>query len=218
MTHPLRLTIYVDGFNPYYALLKPDPAVRWLDLAALAAALRPQAPATVRYFTAKVRPIPDPGARTRQRLYLKALETLPDVTVHFGHFTTHEVRMALVAPAPGGPNTARVWKTEEKGSDVNIATFLLLDGHDRLYDEAIVISRDSDLVEPVREANRRFGPVHVLNPRNVHSDLALAAASYGPLDPAILPRCQLPDTVQLPSGRSVGRPPTWKRGRPSTAP
>ncbi|MBA2255285.1 MAG: NYN domain-containing protein [Chloroflexi bacterium] len=192
--------------------------MRWLDLGALAATLRPQASTTVRYFTAKVRPVPDPGARTRQRLYLKALETIPNVTVHFGHFTTHDVRMALVSPSPGGPNTARVWKTEEKGSDVNIATLLLLDGHDRLYDEAIVISGDSDLVEPIREANRRFGPVHVLNPRNVHSDLALAATSYGPLDPAILPRCQLPDTVRLPTGRSVRRPPAWERSLPSTVP
>ena len=65
-------------------------------------------------------------------------------TVHYGHFTAHQVRMAYVTPATGGPRTAFVWKTEEKGSDVNIATFLLLDGHDDLYDEAVVISGDSD--------------------------------------------------------------------------
>lgn len=49
-----RVTIYIDGFNLYYALLKPKPAVRWLDLAALGAALRPADTVTVRYFTAKV--------------------------------------------------------------------------------------------------------------------------------------------------------------------
>jgi uncharacterized LabA/DUF88 family protein len=165
----------------------------------------------VRYFTAKVRPVPDPKARERQRLYLKALETLyPAVTVHFGHFSTHDVRMALVVPPAGGPNTALVWKTEEKGSDVNIATYLLLDGHDGLYDEAVVISGDSDLKEPIREANRRFGPVHVLNPRDMHSDLAEVAASYGPLSPAHLPACQLPETVHLPTGRSVTRPAAYR--------
>jgi hypothetical protein len=89
-----RVTVYIDGFNLYYALLKPNPAVRWM----------------------------------RQRLYLKALETLPDVTVEFGHFAAHQVRMALVTPPARGPRTALVWKTEEKGSDVNIATRLLLDG------------------------------------------------------------------------------------------
>jgi uncharacterized LabA/DUF88 family protein len=182
--------------------------VRWLDLAALGAALRPADAVTVRYFTAKVLRVPDPSSEVRQRLYLKALETLPTVTVEFGHFTAHEVRMARVSPPASGPRTAVVWKTEEKGSDVNIATRLLLDGRDGLYDEAIVISGDSDLVEPVREANRRYGPVHVRNPRDLHSDLALAATSYGRLDPALLPRCQLPDTVRLPTGRSVTRPAT----------
>jgi hypothetical protein len=69
-----RVTVYVDGFNLYYGLLKPNPAVKWLDLSALATALRPEAVTVVRYFTAKVRPVPDPTARDRQRLYLKALE------------------------------------------------------------------------------------------------------------------------------------------------
>ena len=100
MTAAPRVTIYIDGFNLYYALLKPNPAVKWLNLRALGAALRPDDIVTVRYFSAKVRPIPDPGSRDRQRLYLKALETLlPDVTVQFGHFAAHQVRMALVAPA-----------------------------------------------------------------------------------------------------------------------
>lgn len=204
-----RVTIYIDGFNLYYALLKPNPAVRWLDLAALGAALRPGDAVSVRYFTAKVLRVPDPASETRQRLYLKALGTLPNVTVEFGHFTAHQVRMALVTPPNNGPRTALVWKTEEKGSDVNIATRLLLDGQDGLYDEAMVVSGDSDLVEPIREANRRYGRVHVRNPRDVHSNLALAASSYGRLDPALLPTCQFPDTVQLTSGRSVTRPATW---------
>lgn len=210
MTNPaLRVFLYVDGFNLYYGLLKANPRVKWLDLAALGAALRPKDAVTVRYFTAKVRPVPDPDARVRQRLYLKALETLPNVSVHFGRFSVHEVRMAFVSPATAGPKTALVWKTEEKGSDVNIATRLLLDGHDGLYDEAVVISGDSDLVEPIREANNRFGPVHVLNPRNLHSDLALAATSYGPLNPALLPSCQFPTAIALPTGRTVRRPPEW---------
>lgn len=205
-----RVSVYVDGFNLYYGLLKPDPAVKWLDLSALAAALRPGAAVRVHYFTAKVRPLPDPIARVRQRLYLKALETLPNVTIHYGHFTAHQVRMAYVTPPPGGQRTALVWKTEEKGSDVNLATCLLLDGHDNLYDEAVVISGDSDLVEPVREANARFAPVHVLNPRNLHSELAQVASSYGALNPALLPACQLPNTVNLPTGRSVTRPTEYR--------
>ncbi len=210
MTGAKRVTVYVDGFNLYYGLLKPNPAVRWLDLTSLARALRPHAITTVRYFTAKVRPVPDPGSRARQRMYLKVLATRPGLTVHYGHFRTHDVVMPLAQPRLGGPATAHVWKTEEKGSDVNVATYLLLDGMDRMYDEAIVISGDSDLVSPVQEANRRFGPVHVLNPRNVHSDFSRVAASYGPLDPALLPLCQLPDAVTLPTGATITRPAAYR--------
>lgn len=39
---------------------------------------------------------------------------------------------------------------EEKGSDVNLATMLLLDGCGRKYDVAMVISNDSDLALPIR--------------------------------------------------------------------
>lgn len=210
MASAKRVTVYVDGFNLYYGLLVPNPAWKWLDLAALARSIRPGDVTRVRYFTAKVRPVPDLSPQIRQRLYLKALATLPDLSIHYGHFTTHPTRKALVYPAPGGPKTVEVWKTEEKGSDVNLAMYLLLDGIDGLYDEAVVISGDSDLVGPVREANRRFGPVHVLNPRNTHSDLARAATSYAPLDPRLVAASQLPDTVKLPTGRTVSRPPSYR--------
>jgi uncharacterized LabA/DUF88 family protein len=203
---PKRVTVYIDGFNLYYGALKSNPAVKWLVLSALAVALRPSDLTSIRYFTAKVRPIPNPGSRVRQRLYLKLLEQLPNLTIHYGTFSTNPVWMPLTAPPPGGHHVAQVWKTEEKGSDVNLATFLLLDGMDHLYDEAIVISGDSDLVAPVREANHRYGPVHVLNPRNRHSNLAVVAASYGHLNPQFLPACQFPDSVTLPTGGSINRP------------
>jgi uncharacterized LabA/DUF88 family protein len=204
------VTVYVDGFNLYYGALKPDPAVRWLDLSALAQALRPGALTSVRYFTARVQAKPDPGSRARQRLYLKLLEQAPDITIHYGTFTTNPTWKPLVNPPAAGNPTVYVWKTEEKGSDVNLATFLLLDGMDHLYDEAIVISGDSDLVMPIREANRRFGPIHVLNPRNRPSNLAGGAASYGYLSPALLPLCQFPNSVTLPTGGVITRPPGYR--------
>jgi hypothetical protein len=71
----------------------------------------------------------DPNQPVRQQLYLRALATLPKVSVHFGHFLSHEITMPLVVP-PGLPQKyVRVVKTEEKGSDVNLATHLLHDAH-----------------------------------------------------------------------------------------
>jgi hypothetical protein len=52
---------------------------------------------------------------------------------------------------------------EEKGSDVNVATHLLLDVLTAAVDGAIVVSNDSDLKVPIAEARKRL-PVGVVNP------------------------------------------------------
>jgi NYN domain len=52
---------------------------------------------------------------------------------------------------------------EEKGSDVNVASHLLLDVLDRTVDAAVVISNDSDLRFPIHEARQRV-PVGTVNP------------------------------------------------------
>ena len=56
----------------------------------------------------------------------------------------------LVDPAPGGPTYVRIWNSEEKGFDVNLATYLVHDAWRGLFDEALVFSQDTDLVEPLR--------------------------------------------------------------------
>jgi hypothetical protein len=52
---------------------------------------------------------------------------------------------------------------EEKGSDVNVATHLLLDILQQEVDAVVVVSNDSDLKLPVKEARQRV-PVGVVNP------------------------------------------------------
>ncbi|EUA68538.1 hypothetical protein I541_5545 [Mycobacteroides abscessus] len=45
----------------------------------------------IRYFTAKVTPTPnDPDIGNRQQVYLRALRTLPSVSIHEGHFLRHK--------------------------------------------------------------------------------------------------------------------------------
>ena len=89
----------------------------------------------------------------------------PDLTIHEGEFLSNPVRMMLVQPPSSGPSTVEVWKTEEKGSDVNLATWLLLDAFDQDCEAAIVISNDSDLAEPIYQAKKRLGiKVVVLHP------------------------------------------------------
>ena len=52
---------------------------------------------------------------------------------------------------------------EEKGSDVNVATHLLLDVFDPRVDAAVVISNDSDLALPITQARTRV-PVGTVHP------------------------------------------------------
>jgi hypothetical protein len=147
----MRANVYVDGFNLYYGALKDKgPGFKWLDLATLLTKhLIPANPINrIRYFTARVSGRPgDLDAPVRQDTYLRALATIPNLTVHLGHFQRTKVRMPLVDPPSGGQKTVKVYKTEEKGSDVNLATYLLLDAFQQDCDLAVVISNDSDLEE-----------------------------------------------------------------------
>lgn len=128
-----KTIVYVDGFNLYYGLLRKTPN-RWLDIDRLCQLLLPKNTITkIKYFTAKVSARPDdPGQPTRQQTYLRALATLPNVEIYFGHFLVHPAWAPLHVPTPAAQIHAnrngvyvRITKTEEKGSDVNIASHLL---------------------------------------------------------------------------------------------
>lgn len=213
-----RVAVYVDGFNLYFGRLKGKPALKWVDLEALGRILAPKDELVkVRYFTAWVSGKADPDAPLRQQTYLRALRSLPLVEAHFGHFETHEKDRPRAAPKPGQSKMVRIIQTEEKGSDVNLATWLLLDGVDGLYEKAIVVSNDSDLEEPIRQANIRYGPVHVISPHTLTKGspytycytLNAASTSYRSLTDSEVAQCQLPDPVQLPKGKKVTRPIVW---------
>jgi hypothetical protein len=73
--------------------------------------------------------------------------------------------MPLAYPQQNCPDPVYVVKTGEKGSDVNLATYLLADAFQQDCEVAIVVSNDSDLVEPIKIARRKTGiDVGVLNP------------------------------------------------------
>ena len=205
--------VYVDGFNLFYGCLKGTEC-KWLDLEALCARLLPRFEiGRIRYFTARISGRPDkPGSPTRQDAYLRALATRPAVTIHYGKFLQSTVRMPLAAPRPGGPRTVEVIKTEEKGSDVNLATYLLLDAFRRDSDVAVVVSNDSDLCEPIRIVQHEFGmPVGLLIP---HSRPSEALRRTGPafvkqIRHGPLAASQLPARVTDARGRVISKPVGW---------
>lgn len=203
--------MYVDGFNLYYRALKNTP-YKWLDLEALSKNLigRHATLGRIRYFTAKVKGrANNPQQRQRQQIYIRALETLPNLSVHYGTFLANPKELPLYTKLPK-IKLAKVMATEEKGSDVNLATYLLLDAFKNDCDSALVISNDSDLQEPItvtqRELAKRVG-VAITDPLAPRSAL-LGADFYRRIRKGTLQACQFPEALQDEHG-TIRRPANW---------
>jgi hypothetical protein len=207
-----KANIYVDGFNLYYGALR-GTSYKWLDLDALFCRLLPSYEIhRIRYFTARISARPgDPDGPTRQNTYLRALATLPRVSVHLGHFLQSTQWMPLAQPPATGPKMVEVIKTEEKGSDVNIATYLIIDAMRADCDLAVVVSNDSDLCEPIRIVKDELGvPVGLLNPHQRPSGALkkLSPTFVRPIRSGPLSASQLPAKVITRSG-FVSKPASW---------
>jgi uncharacterized LabA/DUF88 family protein len=203
--------VYIDAFNLYFGCLKGTP-YKWLNIAELC---RLSLPAhyhvnRIRYFTALVTPRPaNPQAHVRQQTLLRALQTLPNVTIHYGTFLAKTKRRPLTTPVAGLPRFVDVFDTEEKGSDVNLATYLLFDAFKNEYDAAVVVSDDSDLVEPIRIVRREFHKhVRVLSPRGKSRQLSLAATRFQQITVAALRAAQFPTTLTDAVG-TITKPAGW---------
>lgn len=206
-----RTIVYVDGFNFYYGAVRDTPW-KWLDPVSLfQKLLGPQNDLIkVRYFTARVQPsASDPDANVRQDAYLRALQAhCPMIQLHFGHFLRHPVRMANVNPPP---KTVEVWKTEEKGSDVNLALHLLNDAWLDSYDCAVVVSNDSDLAESMclvkAQTRKLLGLVTPGAPlRKTSRELREHADFVRPIRRWMLEQSLLPDPIL---GTTIRKPASW---------
>jgi hypothetical protein len=151
------------------------------------------------YCTARIDGGENPTGHEEQDVYLQAIRATGSVDlIEFGHYVSRVKRGRLaVADKKGRPVVqAPAWPVvvqdrdgspvrdakfivsyahhEEKGSDVNVASHLLLDVLGGAVDAAIVISNDSDLRFPIQQARGRV-PVGVVNP----SSSRLAGALKG---------------------------------------
>jgi uncharacterized LabA/DUF88 family protein len=216
--------VYVDAFNLYYGALRHTP-FRWLDLRALSQKLVPKFTIQkIRYFTARVRPRPDdPNCHFRQDAYLRALSSIPQLVIHEGHYLSKEKWLPIaeeVRRNANPPAKVKVAVSEEKGSDVNIATYMLTDAFDEEHDLAILISNDSDLAEPVRIVKEKFKRrIMVVNPHPVAKislRLANLADDKRQLRKEVIKESQFPDIVMLPGNRHTTKPPEWDQPKGST--
>ena len=222
----MRINVYVDGFNVYYCTVRGTP-YKWLDLHRLCANLFPSKTVNkIKYFSAKVKALPwDPSAPTRQGFYWRALGTIPNLGIIKGNFVywpRYMPRVPFVYNKNGHPRKVRVLRTEEKGSDVNLAAYLVYDNCIKDADESIVISNDSDLVEAIEIVTAKLKRiVIVVNPNRtkmVHKDpvrchihrelMRVATQDVASINEKVLAASQFPQTLTDIQG-SFSKPTTW---------
>ena len=207
----MKTNVYIDGFNLFYGCLKKTP-YKWLDLSKLCQIMLP--PNTIhqiKYFTALVISRPnDPSQPIRQQTYLRALQTIPNLSIIHGHFLSSTVKAPLAKPIAGLPKYVDVLKTEEKGSDVNLASHLLIDGFRNDYDIAVVISNDSDLLSPIQFVKNDLAKqVGVLNPHK-HPSFVLTreATFFKQIRESALKQSQFPSSLTDANG-TFTKPADW---------
>lgn len=226
----MRTNVYIDGFNFYYGCLRRS-TYKWLNLERFCDLVLPKNQVKrIIYCTARVLSRPhDPDQPLRQLTYLRALATLPRVTVEFGNFLVGVTRAPLVESEPqsgrwlmagnqpvlktdGQGNVVTDWilKTEEKGSDVNLGSHLLRDAYRNDCDCAVVISNDSDLLTPLRMAQQDQGLIIGLIPPRPKGSLELKKLSSFVIHPRAhhFGDAQFPDAFEDEHG-TITKPAAW---------
>jgi len=210
----MRVYVYVDGFNLYYRALRKSQN-KWLNPVALSARLLDPTDSVdaVRYFTARVSPrSTDPDAPRRQQLYFSALCSLPQVSIHYGRFLRKTKWRPIVNPDWNPHVNIEVHDTEEKGSDVSLASHLLHDGWLGRYDAALVLSQDSDLLEPLRMVSQDLGKIVGLvwlDGSKPNRKMVAATSFVRHATQADFAAAQFPNPVVKANGQRVSKPSSW---------
>lgn len=108
---------------------------------------------------------------------------------------------------------AQVFTLEEKGSDVNLAVHLINDAWAARFDAAVVVSNDTDLVEPIRiVAQELKKTVFLLTPPSkfgAAKPLVHVATHQRHIRVSHLRASIFPDPVVAADGTMIAKPATW---------
>lgn len=165
-----KTAVYIDGYNLYYGRLRGTP-FKWLDVVKLFELILTQrdqnetlvrvnlftAPALSKFATHGSASVEAQSAYHRA---LKARYGERFETIYGSH--SYDKDGALLPTFIEGrqydrTNRTRVWKLEEKKTDVNLAITMYRDASKGLYERIILVSNDSD-TEPALAAIREDFP------------------------------------------------------------
>jgi uncharacterized LabA/DUF88 family protein len=200
-----RVIVYVDGFNMYFGMMEAGFGYcRWLNVKALAENLlqSTQQLVEVKYFTARVTNNPD--KQKRQNTYLEALYEV-GVKIYYGHYQMNNQDCH---------RCGHIWlDANEKMTDVNIATQLIVDAYNDKYDMAMLISGDSDLVPPIKAVHENFPKKRVFvafPPKRHNNTVAVVAKGSLIIGRKKLVESQFPQSIpKVADGFILVKPHEW---------
>lgn len=206
MVEKQRVIAYIDGFNLYFGL-KSNGWHRyyWIDVCKLAKnlTLPTNELVSTKYFTSRISGPPD--KIRRQNLFLEANQATSNPQVILGQYFKAEFKCPSCAVVSRMPT--------EKMTDVNIATEMLGDAFQDLFDTALLVSGDSDLTAPVRKIRHLFPHKRVVvafPPNRVSNTLIDAASAHLSIGKPKLSDSLMPEKVVKPDGYVIERPSRWK--------
>ena len=210
-----RVIAYIDGFNLFYSCLKGTKN-KWLDLWSLCESLLlpDQELIEIHYFSALVGSFNGDNNRSnRQRIYLEALQLNPNIKVKLGYFSVHKIKAPLAEDWNLGKITSvEVIKTEEKGSDVNLAVQMAVDALRDRFDYAMLFSNDSDMAYSVqiaaKECNKKVG-LYIDTKAKSFKVLRENVCYVRKLTQSYLAKHQFPHEIKTETGRIIKKPLEW---------
>jgi uncharacterized LabA/DUF88 family protein len=180
------------GYN--YKWLNPEKLVKGL--------LKPnQELVEIKYFTSRVSNNPD--KQKRQTTFIEALDSI-GVKIYYGHYQSDAIECN---------RCGNIWaKYNEKMTDVNIATQIIIDAYNDNYDMAMLISGDSDLVPPIKAVHENFKNKRVFvafPPKRHNKSISLVAKGSLIIGRKKLANSQFEQEVKKRDGYILKKPKEW---------
>lgn len=200
-----RVIALIDGFNIYHSL-DENPEFhkyKWLDLRRLIELFiaKNEQLVKVLYFSAYA--YWEPDKVKRHRTYAKALATVSVESI-FSEFKLKDRKCKKCGEC--------YTSYEEKQTDVQIAINLFKASIDDIYEKAIIVSGDSDLIPAVNAVKAKF-PLKVIHflfpPRRTSESLKKVADSYSRIREKHFIGSQFSDDIDLGNGQILTKPSKW---------
>lgn len=200
-----RVSFFIDGFNLYHAL-DENPyyhKYKWLNLSKLSQCFVTHNDKITDIFYFTTYTTWNPEKLSRHQKYVKALECVGIKTI-FGSFKS-KTRTCRICH--------KTYKTfEEKQTDVNIAIQLFQTAIKDMWDRAIILSGDSDLIPAIQATKTTFPSkqIYVIIPIGRRAEeLKNVADFHMKLKRKHLETCQFDDVLIIDDKQKLARPESW---------